>query len=647
VPDERPLQPDRFISLRWVVPAISAVVLTLVVALFGTIAYRAVRQGTLKATADRLVTAAEAFSQPAVAGPAWVRQSRTMAANAAIVDALASGGQRRTDEARALLRVMAPDTGQTLAVDVRDVSGATLLSVVSAIADSVQLAMTGGRGDQPVVRDVGEGSAPARLLADSLRLARAYTDTAAMSELYARGGQVLYERAVPIVADGKVTGHLVEVRRVAASANALRQIARLIGNDAALVVGNADGSLWTDLTKPIDHPGPSNGPRTYERDGRRWIGVTAPLPTAQWVVGVEVPEDRVLAPLRALRWRFVIIGAVIVALAILISERLSRSLTTPLTRLTTAAEGIASGDRGMRTVVFPRPDEIGRLSRAFATMAQSIRASHDTLEHSIGARTAELSEALERLRDAQDELLRKERLATLGQLSSSIAHELRNPLGVMTNALYYLDSVLADAPPKVRDHIGRLRNQVRLSESIITGLLDFTRTSVAQPKVVPLRQLIDEQLARVEAPTGVHVERNLPPDLPDLVVDPVQVGQVLFNLLTNAVQAMEAGGGTLTLRARRHGDRVRIDVADTGPGIPAEQLEKIFEPLFTTKARGIGLGLSVSRTLVTANGGTLTASNQPGGGAVLSMELPVAQLHRDPAGGPRADVGTRTRAEVV
>jgi signal transduction histidine kinase len=371
------------------------------------------------------------------------------------------------------------------------------------------------------------------------------------------------------------------------------------------------------------------------------------LPAAPWVVGVEVPEDVVLAQVHRLRWRFLFIGAAVVALAIIISERLSRSLTIPLTRITTTAEGIASGDRGMRTVTLSRRDEIGRLSRAFATMAESIRASHDTLEHRIGTRTAELSVALERLRATQDELVRKERLATLGQLSSSIAHELRNPLGVMTNALYYLDSVLADAPPKVRDHIGKLRNQVRLSESIITGLLDFTRTSVAQPKVVPLPQLIEEQLARVEAPRDVHVVRDLQAGLPDLLVDPVQVGQVLFNLLANAVQAMENSGGTLTLRARRRDDRVLIDVSDTGPGIPPDQLEKIFEPLFTTKARGIGLGLSVSRTLATANGGTLTASNQPGGGAVLTLDLPVAPLHRDRTAAARSDGGSRKHAEAT
>src|SRR5262249_9572575 len=152
--------------------------------------------------------------------------------------------------------------------------------------------------------------------------------------------------------------------------------------------------------------------------------------------------------------------------ATLVALWLSRWLTVPLARLTGAAEAIADGSRAPFDIASGRPDEIGRLSRAFSVMADSVKLSHDTLEHRIAERTTELTVALQRLRHTQEELLGKERLATLGHLSSSIAHELRNPLGVMTNVLYYLDMVLGDSPPKVREHLGRLRAQVRLSESI-------------------------------------------------------------------------------------------------------------------------------------------------------------------------------------
>jgi signal transduction histidine kinase len=310
---------------------------------------------------------------------------------------------------------------------------------------------------------------------------------------------------------------------------------------------------------------------------------------------------------------------------VIVTEQLSRRLTVPLVRLTEAAEGIAGGRRTTPLIEIDRSDEIGRLSRAFATMADSIRMSQDTLEMEIGSRTEDLQNALTQLRAAQDELVRQERLATLGQLSGSIAHELRNPLGVMTNALFYLDSVLADAPERVRAHLSKLRAQVRLSDAIINGLLSVTRTGPPMVSAVPLPHLIDEQLAHINIPSSVRVERDIPGNLPELLVDPIQIGQILFNVFTNAIQAMEGMQGALTIRARSAGDRVRLEIADTGPGIPAGDRERVFEPLFTTKARGIGLGLSISRSLARANSGDLSVSPATGKGAVFVLELPIAR----------------------
>ena len=126
-------------------------------------------------------------------------------------------------------------------------------------------------------------------------------------------------------------------------------------------------------------------------------------------------------------------------------------------------------------------------------------------------------------------------------------------------------------------------------------------------------------------PANVHVEVAVDDHLPNVHVDPDQIGQIMVNLLTNATQAMDNQPGVLSIRARDGDGRVHIDVRDTGPGVPAELVEKIFEPLYTTKARGIGLGLSVSRSLATANRGTLTVMNHPGGGAVFSLVLPTSQ----------------------
>jgi signal transduction histidine kinase len=616
VPTVRP------ISLGWIVPVISAVILATVVTGFGTIAYRAVRVSTLNAAAERLATVVQVFAQPAVIQPPWIHEGEVVAESPAVIDVVRSNGQRVSDSARARVASLTPDTGQTLATDIRGLSGNVLFSITSPIVDSLARSDTNANALPKGVREGVEAGASATH--SPVRLNRSYPDSVAQSELYLSGPHVTIERSIPIHDGGRLVGHIVQVRKVVTSQNALRQLNSLIGKDARLVVGNRDGSLWSDLTKAIKHPNPSSQSTTYESDGRRWLSATGPAPTGPWLLGVELPEDIVLAPVYALRWRLFWIGAVIVVLAVMVTERLSRRLTIPLLRLTTAAEGIAAGRRTTPLIDTERTDEIGRLSRAFATMADSIRTSQDTLEMEIGDRTLELQTALTQLRDAQGELVRQERLATLGHLSGSIAHELRNPLGVMMNALYYLESVLSDAPPKVRDHLGKLRSQVRLSESIITGLLSVTRTGPPQLSTVSVPEIVDEHLSRVSIPSSIRVDLDIPPDLPELLVDPIQVGQILTNLFINAVQAMEGKDGVMTVRARAAGDRVRIEVADTGPGVRAEDRERIFEPLFTTKARGIGLGLSISRSLARANSGELNLSSPHGKGAVMTLELPVA-----------------------
>ncbi|MGQ0642377.1 MAG: sensor histidine kinase [Gemmatimonadaceae bacterium] len=608
------------VSLRWLVPALSAAILSVVVTLFGAIAYRAVRTSTVEVAAGRLTTAAQVLTQPTAQPAAWIRELQTAARYPAVREILLSNGASVSDSARAVISRLTPDTGQGLLTDVRMANGTVLYSLANAAAESLMGAPTRTEAIPGAPRDSAD--LEPRLLASPLRRTRSYPDSVVQSELYVGHNQMLFERAVPLRSNGRLVGHLVQVRRIGSAPNALRQLAGLIGKDAALVVGNRDGSLWTDLTKPVTHPPASTTVQTYERDGRRWISATRPAATGPWILAAELPEDVVLAPVHALRWRLFMIGAVIVTLAVLITERVSRRLTLPLQGLTKAAEQIAAGNRRTPIVPLKRVDEIGRLSRAFAAMADSVRFSHDTLEHEIGERTHDLQATLTRLQQAQEELVRQERLATLGQLSGSIAHELRNPLGVMTNALYYLDTVLSDAEPKVRDHLAKLRTQVRLSESIITGLLNVTRTGAPHPSSVTVDQIVNEQLARMNVPDTVQVACDFEHGLPELTVDPVQLGQILMNLFTNAIQAMEGSEGVLSVRARAAGDRVRIEVADTGPGITREDRERVFEPLFTTKARGIGLGLSVARSLAQANNGELTVAADVGRGASLTVDLP-------------------------
>ena len=250
-------------------------------------------------------------------------------------------------------------------------------------------------------------------------------------------------------------------------------------------------------------------------------------------------------------------------------------------------------------------------------MAMSVQEARESLERKVAERTRALEEA-------RDELLRKERLASLGHLASGVGHELRNPLGVMSNVVYYLEATMPDAPARVQEYLALLRKQIQLAEKIVADLLDFARVRSPERVAVSVAPFVREQLCRVDLPERIEVAEELDPGLPPVYVDPVQVGQVFFNLLTNAVQAMDGDRGRLTVRARAMNGRVRLEVEDSGPGVPPEHHDRIFEPLFTTKAAGIGLGLSVSRSLARANDGDLSVATESRCGAVFRLDLPAA-----------------------
>ncbi|MFA7060052.1 MAG: ATP-binding protein [Pedobacter sp.] len=323
-----------------------------------------------------------------------------------------------------------------------------------------------------------------------------------------------------------------------------------------------------------------------------------------------------------------------------------RSSLKPLRNVQEIARKAASGDLSVAAQLSDGSapeirEAITLFNEAAASIDYHLRERIESLLHKLAEHQQDLEqivkERTQQLLDTQEDLVRKEKLAILGQLSGSVGHELRNPLGVMSNAVYFLKMVLADADETVKEYLDIIKNEIDNSLRIITDLLDFARTKAPRIKTVTARELTDESLGRCAIPENIDLQTEIPDNLPFLRVDPLQIGQVLQNLITNAVQAMPDGGALRVAALRISSsnskskiqnskfieDFIEISVTDTGEGISPENMKKLFQPLFTTKAKGIGLGLVVCKNLVEANGGRIEVASESGKSTTFTVALPM------------------------
>ncbi len=259
--------------------------------------------------------------------------------------------------------------------------------------------------------------------------------------------------------------------------------------------------------------------------------------------------------------------------------------------------------------------EIGQDITERKRAEEALQEYSERLEEMVEERTREL-------RDAQEQLVRREKLAVLGQLAGGVGHELRNPLGVIKNAVYFLNMVLEEPEPDVKETLEILNQEVATSEKIISSLLDFARTRPPMRRKVDLNDVVRAALARITVPEDVEVVSQLDETLPVIQADPDQLAQVFGNIILNGVQAMPEGGQLVVKTGVPGPEWVTVSFTDTGVGIPEENLGKLFEPLFTTRAKGIGLGLALVKTLVEANGGSIAVESEVGKGSTFTVRLP-------------------------
>ncbi len=234
-----------------------------------------------------------------------------------------------------------------------------------------------------------------------------------------------------------------------------------------------------------------------------------------------------------------------------------------------------------------------------------------------------------RLRELQEELLQVSRMSGMGQMASSLAHELNQPLTAITSLLQAARRMLASADPtapgRARDTVEKASQQVLRAGEIIRRLREFTARGEIEKSVVAVDQMIDEAVALARASNRFGAAR-VSTDIAGagaVLADKIQVQQVLLNLIRNALESMEGlARQVLTIRAAVKDDFVEIAVEDVGHGIAPEMKARLFEPFITTKDRGMGVGLAICRTIVESHGGRLVADDNPGGGAIFRLTLP-------------------------
>jgi signal transduction histidine kinase len=239
----------------------------------------------------------------------------------------------------------------------------------------------------------------------------------------------------------------------------------------------------------------------------------------------------------------------------------------------------------------------------------------------------QLAEANRSLQEAEAAVRRSERLAALGQLSAGLAHELRNPLGTIRASAEMLLKNVPEESEIQRELAGFISSEVDRTNSLVTRFLEFARPLEVRPETAELTEVLDRSIAQLERVTpryNVSVYRNYSPDVRPFAFDAELMERVFYNLLLNAAQATPAGG-EIVVKTRVADGSVEIAVIDRGAGIAPEHLESIFNPFFTTKKEGVGLGLAIVSKIVDLHGGKMSVESEAGKGSVFHVFLPVVK----------------------
>ena len=311
------------------------------------------------------------------------------------------------------------------------------------------------------------------------------------------------------------------------------------------------------------------------------------------------PMEKIAEAKRTLTWYMLGITFLVMALVALISQHIGKNLTNPIKVLVNSTERVATGDLDEQCEIKTQ-DEIGDLAAAFNQMTRDLKQS-------------------------RDQLIQAERLATAGKMSASFAHEIRNPLSSMRMLAQMLMQKPEMSVEKHQQSLRYILEEIERIDTIVKGLMDFARPTALNRTQQPLTPVLQAVLALMEANLAHHqiqLVLDLSPVTPEVQFDSDKLKQAFMNVILNAMEAMPQGG-ELRVSTFTKTDRICIKVMDTGVGIPEEDLERIFEPFFTRKTKGTGLGLANVKRILEEHGGDVEIESRLGTGTTVLIWLPV------------------------
>ncbi|RKU19203.1 hypothetical protein C6503_08305 [Candidatus Poribacteria bacterium] len=360
----------------------------------------------------------------------------------------------------------------------------------------------------------------------------------------------------------------------------------------------ADKMRLREVRPHLENPDGKSVIRDVTLDGKPYKVFYLPLELGRFHCILR-PMEAIAEAKRTLTWYMLSIAVLVIGLVALISHLIGKNLTNPIKVLVDSTARVATGDLDEQCELKTH-DEIGDLAAAFNQMTRDLKQS-------------------------RDQLIQAERLATAGKMSASFAHEIRNPLSSMRMLAQMLMQKPEMTVEKHQQSLRYILEEIEQIDTIVKGLMDFARPTALNLMQQPLSPVLQAVLALMEANLAhhqIHLELDVLPETPEIQFDSDKLKQAFMNVVLNAMEAMPQGG-ILKVSTIVNEDRVGIKVVDNGVGISAEDLAHLFEPFFTKKTRGTGLGLANVKRILEEHGGNVEIESTLGAGTTVLMWLPV------------------------